>query len=343
MRRTSTLVVAAVVTAGMTTPATSQSQDPTLEAWQVPWEESRPRDPFVGPDGKVWFVGQRSHYAAYLDPATGEFKKFDLADGTGPHNLIVRDDGMVFYAGNRANHIGKLDPATGEIQKYMMPDEAARDPHTLVWNEDGDIWFTVQGGNFVGHFDPEAGSTHLVKAPEVQGRRGGSSRPYGIKMDSQARPWIALFNTNMIGMVDPSSMELKTYELPEGARPRRLVVDSKDIVWYVDYQRGYLGRLDPATGTVREWQNPGGAESQPYGMAIDGDDRIWFVETGLSPNYFVGFDPETEQFFSRTEVPTGGGAVRHMHYDPNTNAVWYGTDTNTIGRAKLPPLRRNVS
>ena len=26
--------------------------DPTLEEWQVPWLESRPRDPYVAPDGR---------------------------------------------------------------------------------------------------------------------------------------------------------------------------------------------------------------------------------------------------------------------------------------------------
>jgi len=28
--------------------------------------------------------------------------------------------------------------------------------------------------------------------------------------------------------------------------------------------------------------------------------------------------------------------VRHMFYDSRTNSVWFGTDANTIGRAKLP-------
>jgi len=37
----------------------AQGFDPTLEEWQVPWLESRPRDPYVAPDGRVWFVGQR--------------------------------------------------------------------------------------------------------------------------------------------------------------------------------------------------------------------------------------------------------------------------------------------
>ena len=211
----------------------------TIEEWTVPYPDSRPRDPFVGPDGRVWFVGQAAHYAAVLDPATGEFTRYDMDDGTGPHNLIVDDDGLVYYAGNRANHIGIIDPATGEIDKIMMPDERARDPHTLIWDDNGDIWFSVQGGNLVGFLDKETRDVRLVEAPEVETRRGmGSSRPYGVKLDSENRPWIAHFNTNLIGMVEPSSFELIGYDLPEGARPRRLVIDSNDRIWYVDYSRG---------------------------------------------------------------------------------------------------------
>ncbi len=322
----------------------AQQQEPLeIDEWVVPWERSRPRDPYVGPDGKVWFVGQRSHYAAYLDPETGEFKKFDLDDGTGPHNLIVDQDGTVWYAGNRVRHIGRLNPETGEIKKFWMPDEAARDPHTLVFDHDGDMWFTVQQGNFVGKFTKSTGDVQLVAAPEVQGGRSSSTRPYGIKVDSQNRPWIALFNTNKIGTIDPETMEMKSYDLPEGARPRRLVIDSQDIIWYVDYRRGYLGRLDPETGAVREWANPSGENARPYGMAIDDDDRIWFVETGVQPNRFVGFDARTNRYISNTEVGSGGGTIRHMYFHKKTNTVWFGADTNTIGRAKLPPRRRGVS
>ena len=318
--------------------------DPELQEWEVPWADSRPRDPFVGPDGRVWFVGQRSHYVAVLDPETGDFTRYDLEDGTGPHNLIVEEDGTVWYAGNRARHIGELDPGTGDIEKHVMPDEDARDPHTLVWDGDGDIWFTVQGGNMVGHFDPAGGVTRLVEMPSVVGRRGlGSSRPYGIKMDSEGRPWIVLFNTNMVASVDPETLETEVYGLPDGTRPRRLVIDSRDRIWYGDYARGELGMIDPATGEAGTWPMPGGAESRPYGIAIDAADRIWFVETGLDPNMFVGFDPATGEFFSRTPVESGGGTIRHMYYDAGTNTIWFGADTNTVGRAVLPPLTRPVS
>jgi len=320
--------------------AAQETQEIEIAEWKVPWEESRPRDPYVAPDGKVWFVGQRTHYAAWLDRTTGKFKQFPLSDGTGPHNLVVDDDGIVYYTGNLVGNIGKLDPTTGDIERFRMPELAARDPHTLVFGEGDDLWFTVQGGNFVGRFASGTGDVTLVKAPEVTSGRGASSRPYGIHMDSQNHPWIALFNTHKIATVDPETMELTSFDLPdERTRPRRLVVDSDDMIWYVDHSLGRLGRLDPKTGAIEEWDNPSGERSRPYAMAIDGSDRIWFVETGVYPNKFVGFDPATEEFFSVTDIGSGGGSVRHMFYEESTNSIWFGSDANTIGQAKLPPLR----
>ncbi len=80
-----------------------------IQEWQVPWVSSRPRDPYVDGSGRVWFVGQRGHYIANLSPESGEFSRYDLEPGTGPHNLIVADDGKVWYAGNLQRHIGVLD------------------------------------------------------------------------------------------------------------------------------------------------------------------------------------------------------------------------------------------
>lgn len=70
-------------------------------------------------------------------------------------------------------------------------------------------------------------------------------------------------------------------------------------------------------------------------MALDGQGRIWIAETGVQPNRLVGFDPARETFFSINEVPSGGGSVRHMVYDPDTNSIWFGTDTNNLAQARV--------
>ncbi len=309
----------------------AQVSEVEITEWTVPWENTRPRDPYAYDENTVWFVGQRGDYVAVLNPVSGEFKRYELDAGTGPHNLIVDDGGIVWYAGNRAAHIGKLDPANGAIVKYPMPDEAARDPHTLVFNSDGDIWFTLQGSNLVGKFAPATGEVQLVAVPTPR------ARPYGIVVDANDRPWIVEFGSYKIATVDPSTMELEEIELPrQAARPRRLAITSDGSVWYVDYAAGFLGRLDPETREFQEWAMPGGGESRPYAMAVDDRDRLWFVETGPKPNRLVGFDPKTSEFFSITEIESGGGTVRHMVFYEPTREIWFGADTNTVGRARIP-------
>lgn len=302
-----------------------------IEEWEVPWENTRPRDPDVHPSGLVWFVGQRGNYVGVLDPESGDFRRYDLPERALPHNIVAGPDGYLWYAGNGDAHIGRVDPETGEVvRRYAMP-EGARDPHTLVFSEAGDLWFTVQGGNYVGRLDPESGEVQLVR-PSIE-----RARPYGIVVDGTNVPWIALFGTNRIARADAETMTLREYELPwENARPRRIAVASDGMVWYVDYARGSLGRLDPESGEVREWPAPSGAESRPYAMTVDDQDHLWFVETGPSPNLLVGFDPSTEEFFTTTAVPSGGGTVRHMIFDPSSRGIWFGTDANTIGRAAVP-------
>lgn len=244
------------------------------------------------------------------------------------------DNGIPWYAGKLKSHIGTVNPETGEIHKIMMPDDRARDPHTLIFDGKGGIWFTVQAGNFVGHLDMATEAVRLVEMPQTETSRGlTSSRPYGIKLDSQGHPWIVLFNTNKIATVDPVTLSVRTFELPEGARPRRLEIGEEGRIWYVDYARGYLGALDPSSGSVREWPTPGGERSRPYGMAQDPMGRIWFVEGGVSPARFVGFDPPSQEFFGITEIESGGGTVRHMYAHPPTGTIWFGTDVNTVGRA----------
>jgi len=330
---TSAIVGSVLVSAmGFTFPTADPPPPDTvaIREWQVPWAQSRPRDPFVGPDGTVWFVGQRGNYVASLDPASGEFRKIDLPERALPHNVVVGPDGMLWYAGNGDSHIGRIDPKTATIRRFDMPDAAARDPHTLAFGPTGDLWFTVQGGNFIGRMDPETGEIRLVKSPIER------SVPYGIVVDETNRPWVVLFGTNHVASVDPETMRLKEYALPDGARPRRIARTSDGAIWYVDYAQGRLGRLDPASGAVREWPSPGGAESQPYAMTVDDQDRIWYVESGVEPNTMVGFDPRSGEFLGSTTIPSGGGTVRHMVYHGPTRSIWFGTDTNTIGRAVIP-------
>ncbi|MEM9170284.1 MAG: lyase [Pseudomonadota bacterium] len=328
--------LAAFLAAAFVAPGPTGAADLTGDAaldikeWTVPYDASRPRDPFAV-DGAVWFVGQRTGYVARLDLADGAFTKIDLPNGERPHNLIVGTDGIVWYAGNSTGVIGRFDPTTQAIEEIAMPDAAASDPHTLVFDAtEENIWFSVQGGNMMGRMNVASRKVDLIAA------QSEGARPYGIKVAPDGAVWVALFGVDKLGRIDPQTLELTEIDLPRAdARPRRLEVGADGRVWYVDYAGGFLGAYDPATQGFKEWPMPAGADARPYGTAMDADGDVWFVETGVQPNMFRGFDPDTETFFAGAPVPSGGGTLRHMHYHAPTGAVWFGADANTIGRASV--------
>ncbi len=310
-------------------PATEEGA-PSVTNWEVPWENTRPRDPYLGADGRLWFVGQRGDYLAALDLANGEFERHDLSPGTGPHNLIVASDGMVWFAGNRDAYIGRLNPGNGEIDRYDLPEETARDPHTLIFDSDENIWFTSQHANSIGHFNTRTGEARVTAVPTPR------ARPYGIVVDGDDRPWAVLLGTNKLATVDPETMELEEIELPrEETRPRRLAATEDGRIWYVDFAAGHLGVYDPATREVNEWLSPSGESSRPYAMAADGRGNLWYVESGPTPHVLVGFDPETETFFDQTVLERADtGNTRHMvHQD---GSLWFGLDSDHVTRVELP-------
>ena len=326
-----------LLAAALAVPGIGRAQTPVvaespvaIQEWPVPWEKSRPRDPYVDGKSRVWFVGQSGNYIAYLEPAKGKFTRFEIDSGTHPHNLVVGANGMVWYAGNRNGMIGKLDPSTGDITRYKMP-AGVDDPHTLIFDRNGDIWFNAQQSNFVGRLAIRTGKVDVIEV------KSSNARPYGIVVDSKNRPWFNEFGTNRIAMVDPVSMTIREYELPDArARGRRIAITSDDAVWYVDYTRGMLARLDPATGAVEEWPAPGGPSSLPYGMAVDDRDRLWFVESGMRPNRLVGFDAKSGKYFSVTPFGASPSGVRHIVFHAPSRKLWFGTDANTIARASVP-------
>jgi hypothetical protein len=74
-----------------------------------------------------------------------------------------------------------------------------------------------------------------------------------VVFNSKGIPFVCDFGTSKIIQIDPDTLAIKEYELPNpDSRPRRIAISPDDIIWYADYSRGYLGRLDPKTGKVSE-------------------------------------------------------------------------------------------
>ena len=323
-----TLAASSVAPAQSARPAGGPASEPRM--WQTPWDKTRPRDPYVDQQGRVWFVGQVGNYVAHLDPKSGEFRKYDIEPNTHPHNLVVDTKGMVWFTGNTNGRIVRLDPATGKLTTYLMPDSTVRDPHTMTFDHNGDAWFTAQGAGVVGKLTQADGKIRLWKMEK-------DSRPYGIWLDSRSRPYFDLFGTNKIGTMDPASGEFKAYTLPnDRTRPRRIAITGDNEIWYGDYTRGFLGKLDPRTGETEEYALPSGPASLPYAMTVDDRGRIWLAETGIQPNALVAFDPAKKTFTERIPIAADGpNTIRHMVFDKKSRQIWFGGDANMIGQLNV--------
>jgi virginiamycin B lyase len=60
------------------------------------------------------------------------------------------------------------------------------------------------------------------------------SRPNGIVIDAKDRPWFNLFGANRLGTIDPATLRLREYTLPdERARGRRITMTADGRLWFV--------------------------------------------------------------------------------------------------------------
>ena len=289
-----------------------------IKEWTVPTLGQRSRDPIEAPDGSIWWTGMWASLVGRLDPVTGETKEFPLPPAARPHSIVPDQDGNIWYTGNSNGTIGMLDPATGEITEY---DTQAGDPHTATFHPNGLLYFTAQRAGMLGRLDTKTGELTEIET---------ESRPYGIQVANDGTVWVAYNGVNKIGALDPESMEVRYYTLPDPAsRVRRLGLSSDGMVWFVNSTMGRIGRLNPATGEIKEWDSPSGPASHPYALAVI-DDKIWYNESGMRPDALVRFDPETEKFQSWA-IPSGVGIIRNVWVTRDSNLLIHQSSTNRVG------------
>ena len=307
----------------------------TIKEWNVPTPSSLPSDILHSPiTGLVWYTGQFSNVMGRFDPKTQQFKEYHLRPGTNPTSLaewpMANVRGLLYFTPQMGTFLGEFHPRNGPYPRWkegdLKEDPTARskllfdDIATNGVNWLG--WFTVTNalaplypeGSMIGNFNPlttEVRFAHTLTP---------NADPHALAINSNGVPFFTERNGPKLGSVDPNTMHVAEYILPNmQSRPYGVTVTPDDMVWYTDYTRGYLGRFDPDTGQFSEWASPSGPQSRPYGITHVGN-IIWYAETGTKPNMLVRFDPKTEKFQS-WEVKAGGG-IRHIYGDAD-GSLWF--------------------
>ena len=132
--------------------------------------------------------------------------------------------------------------------------------------------------------------------------------------------------------------EVRTYDVPRGARPHDVAPDPKPDgpVWYTAQGQGALGRLDPASGKVE--QIALGPGSAPHGVIVGPDGAPWITDGGQ--NAIVRVDPVTRQV-RRFPLPadTGYANLNTLTFD-RKGRVWFTGQSGIYG--KLEPVTGEV-
>ena len=227
------------------------------------------------PDGTVWFTEVNFGAIAHLDPKTKEIVEYrdTSPDGKriGKHTVRVDADGNVWSSGGP---ISKFDPKTKEFSHFNTPGTYGNEP-----DGKGNEWFTVfrDDGPIV-RIDKDGKITKYQ--PPTKGK------PQRLEFDAQGNVWFSERVGNKIGRLNPTTGEIKEYDLPGGAAsPYAIGIDRNQMVWYASHEQDTLNRLDPSTGEVTEYPFPQ-SEISMREFFMDAQGHLWF---GTSSNNKVGY------------------------------------------------------
>ena len=148
-----------------------------------------------------------------IDPKTGKIKEFrPPTPGSGPHGLVEDKDGNIWFTANSKGYIGKLDPKTGSSPNTSCPPTRAIRTR-LCSIRKASSGSRCRTRNKVGRLNPATGEIKVVDSPTKP------SNPYGMVVDTKGTPYYCEFGAPKIAAIDPNTMAIKEWTLPQPGRP----------------------------------------------------------------------------------------------------------------------------
>ena len=166
-------------------------------------------------------------------------------------------------------------PVQVTIKEWQAPTLGQR-PHDPLWARDGKLWWTGQYASRVGYVDTKTGQTreYVLDTP--------NSGPHGIVEDAEGNVWYTGINVQEVGKVNPRTGEVTEYKLnnPDARGPHTPMFDRNGILFFT-IQNGYVGRLNTKSGEMKIVPSPtqaAGQPSYPYGIRVDSNNLLWYVD-----------------------------------------------------------------
>jgi len=176
-----------------------------------------------------------------------------------------------------------------------MPDPRANDPHTPAIDKDGDPLVHSAGIKLHRATRSEDESDQIAACPDA------NAVPYGIVAAPSGAIYFCEFGTNKLASIDPKTMTITEYALPNtGSRPRRLALAPDGTIYYADYARDFWGISIPQRSALKNGLRPAERVRIPTAslslkMGLSGtakavSNRIRWCASTRSPNLFAHKD-----------------------------------------------------
>jgi virginiamycin B lyase len=218
----------------------------------------------------------------------------------------------------------------GEATKYIAVEYALpipdAEPHEVAVDSDGNGWVSQRRGGHLGRLDPKTLVYTDVAAPpapskllRLNGIRSGPNNKLWVMDGGPNRRWLSY---------DTRTREFSVFELPKtktgNASGNTMRVHPNGTVWLNSIGGNQVIRLDPRTRQFTFFDVPAGVKAgrtaNPYGMAIAGDDMIWFAENAM--NKMGRINPVTGKI-DEFDIPVEDSVPRKMGTDAEGN-IWVG-------------------
>ena len=320
--------------AGLAAPAQVRSaspltEEPGFQEFVMPTSDSYPAQVALDPANQMLWVSERdrNRIAQFelLTQSWGKEFKIPTANSQ-PWGVAVDAQGNVWFAETAGNKIGRLDPTTGGIAEFKVPTQNSQ-PWAIAVGDDGTIWFTERVGNKIGRLDPDTG-----QFTEFDLLTAGAE-PVGI--DTQGiYVWFTMSAVNRLGRLRASDGRMIEFTAPTPeSGPQDVVLNPRGKPWFSLMRGDKLLFIDIEThGLYTEFPVPT-ANSEPFGLAMDGDVALWFTERSGNK---LGRFPSVG-LMRDYALPTANSTPTDIVVD-GAGCAWYAAPgSNRIGRFCAPP------
>jgi streptogramin lyase len=246
-----------------------------------------------GKDGRFWITNSLSSTLASFNPATGEFRLYDVGrTHLYPHTVRIDREGMVWFTIAASNEVGRFDPTTEKFTVIPLP-------HDGFWRAVSDYAFPYVLK--IASWFPKMNLPLMVSHHKWTGiGRNAFNVPYGIDVNPvDGSIWYAKLNSSKIGRIDPHSLQIIEYDTPLRG-PRRMRFDAEGVLWIPAFDEGGLMRFDPRSGRFETFRLPLLAPNEyevPYALNIHPKTGDVWITSNMSDRIFR-FIPASGEFIS---------------------------------------------